>query len=367
MGEAGAKALIAGFMLVLAAAATAQGQGRTWTDQTGRELRAGLEDFNPASGEVALRSAEKNELFQVPLRSLSEADQIFVKKWQAHRETPPFRGLKEAFTLTARFSDDPRDYHTSTGRAEKAWKYFRQFHSRLATDASGVKRLPPEEAVSLAAGRQRALVYVPENYPGAGDFGLYLHLSPLDEAWLPKGYETVLAKHRLIFVSPHDGGNNHGEWERLGQALNALATVRAEFAIDEERAVIGGFSGGGYMSFWIQFLHSELFRGALNHGRDYPLERIRTSAGVYPAAMPYLNDRDIREAAGGENWWIFLMGQKDPNIGRLQVSLEQWESAGFETQRFIDLGKEYEHRPAPPGKLDEALSIVLDEEPPAAE
>lgn len=123
----------------------------------------------------------------------------------------------------------------------------------------------------------------------------------------------MLDRLNLVFASREGGGNNQGEWLRTAQALDATATLYQELQVKPERIIIGGFSGGGYMSFWIQTLYPKVFRATLDQGRDFPLSDVIDGSLKYEAAMPFLEKSVWMRVANGKNRWAILLGTEDPN------------------------------------------------------
>ncbi len=327
-------------------------QDRDWTSADGRKMQGRLVGFD---GTTATFLAKGREV-QVAADKLSTADRQFLAEWQA-AQPKLATGLVESHPITLRQFANASGYFRGS-QAKKAHDYFQKFHDRIAALQPQIDRQPPDQAVAYVQKEHSFLLWVPETYQPAGHFGIYLHLSPSDEASLPGDWKAVLAKHRMILISPHRAGNSHGEWFRAAQALDALATVRAEYRTDVARSVVGGFSGGGYMALWIQVLFPDQFAGAISHGKDFPLkEQAMEGNRVYPAAMPFLNESDWRFLANRPNRWVFLMGDKDPNASLLAHQVEDWKQAGFKPTVITpeNLG----HKPAPGEKLDEAMSAIL--------
>jgi hypothetical protein len=263
---------------------------------------------------------------------------------------PP--GLHEQFPISRKMYSASSGYF-QTPLQRKAGDYFERFHAQLTKAQPQIQRDRPRDAVAFAPGSKSCLLFVPPDDGQPQPWGIYLHLSPSDKAVLPEGYDAVCQQHRLLFVSPHQGGNERGEWLRTAQALDALATLQATGRIDPKRVFIGGFSGGGYMCFWIQALYPQFFAAALNHGRDFPLQPRKVAGGTYAAAMPYLTMSDWRSLAARPNRWAFLMGTADPNWPLLQEGQKEWASAGLPHRVFSLNG--YKHSPLPPATLSEAL------------
>lgn len=272
---------------------------------------------------------------------------------QTPTEALPPPGLHAAFPITRKMFNSAGGYFQAPLQ-RKAADYFERFHTQLTKAQPQIQRDLPRAAVAFPAGSQTCLFFMPNDDGPPRPWGVYLHLSPKDEAWLPPGYDAICQQHHLLFISPNQGGNERGEWLRAAQALDALATLQASGKIDPKRVFIGGFSGGGYMCFWIQALYPQLFAAALNHGRDFPLQPRKVTGGTYAAAMPYLTLSDWRSLAARPNRWAFLMGTADPNWPLLQAGQKEWEGAGLPHRIFSV--NDFPHNPLPPATLSAALN-----------
>lgn len=264
---------------------------------------------------------------------------------------PP--GLHAQFPITRKMFSSAGGYF-QTPLQRKAAEYFERFHAQLAKAQPQIQRDRPRDAVAFLAGSQTFLLFVPPADGLPQSWGIYLHLSPRDDAWMPSGYDGICQQHRLLFVSPNQGGNERGEWLRTAQALDALATLQASGRVDPKRVFIGGFSGGGYMCFWIQALYPQFFAAAINHGRDFPLQSRKLGSGTYPAAMPFVTMSDWRSLAARPNRWAFLMGTADPNWPLLQAGQKEWTQVGLPHRVFA--APDFKHSPLPPATLSEALT-----------
>lgn len=310
---------------------------RVWTDARGGRVSAHL----VAQDGSRVRLDTGRQVLDVGEAELGEGDRAYLR---ARREAfaSLARGVVSGYRPGRKFGATPGAYAESAG-ARKALDYFRRWHSKLERDPSGVERLAPDVAAALPLESQSACLRVPEAYDDSVAFACLVQMMPVDKGLVPRGWDEVLDARRVIYVCPDQVGNRRGEWERAVRALDALAGVSERYMIDPRRVWIGGFSGGGYMAFWIQMLWPEVFRGALNQGRDFPLEKVRAGGGsFYPAAMPFLGESDFRGVSVRGNRWAFLMGDRDPNWALLGQGEAAWKRCGFQSRIFAMSGEGHE-------------------------
>lgn len=124
-----------------------------------------------------------------------------------------------------------------------------------------------EQPVNLA--NEKFVVYVPAQKP-TGGYALLVFVPPWNDARLPDGWGPVLDQYGVIFVSAARSGNDAnvlGRREPL--ALLAEQNVVHRYAVNQERILIAGFSGGSRIAMRLAFAYPDVFRGAiLNAGSD---------------------------------------------------------------------------------------------------
>lgn len=107
------------------------------------------------------------------------------------------------------------------------------------------------------------LLYVPLP-PPPGGYGLLVFIPPWDSARLPDGWEDVLDRNGLIFVSASRSGNDQSDLGRREPlALLAEENVAARYKLNPDRIFIGGFSGGSRVAMRTALAYPDVFRGAL--------------------------------------------------------------------------------------------------------
>lgn len=141
---------------------------------------------------------------------------------------------------------------------------------RKSTNVQYAFQLPSEEF----------FVHVPENYDGKEAFGVLALIHPGDSPELPSGWEKVLAKHRLIFITAQKAGNQCQVPRRAGLTLAGILKLMEQYRIDRQRVYATGLSGGGRVAVRLAFFHPELISGALPCcGADFhePIEKVHSN------------------------------------------------------------------------------------------
>jgi predicted esterase len=124
-------------------------------------------------------------------------------------------------------------------------------------------------AQSIDLRDERFIVYVPARAPPAG-YALLVFVPPWNTARLPEGWDAVLDRAQIIFVSAARSGNDANVLgRRVPLALLAAENILRQYPVDRERIYVGGFSGGARVALRLALGYPDVFRGAfLNAGSD---------------------------------------------------------------------------------------------------
>jgi predicted esterase len=346
-----------GLVLLVLVGLSLCAQGRTWTSLDGKTAEA---EFQALEGGtlVLVRNAKT---IRVPLETFSEADQSFVrehlKEMEAERERAAqaqrerireLLGVRNNVSINERRWADWQDYYTESLCGRKMLDFFKNERSIVDVAEKGVF-VSVEEAVRPPGYAPTMDSYCPEDYGGNEKLGVYIHISPGDRAAAPKpGYQEMMRKHRLIYASPHGAGNKEADMRRCALALDALAQLRKDFAIDENRVYIGGTSGGGAESTFATFLYPQDFRAAFNSVRSFSV----TSS----TCLPFADEGDIRDASKNKQPFAFISGPGDFNYKYMPKTEENFRDHGF-VARFFDVPG-MKHQMASPETFDEVIRWV---------
>ncbi len=279
------------------------------------------------------------------LESNARADSTSGRKVETR---PGAVGRNLQFSLSVRMYGAPADYFS--GDIRQAW-----------VNALANNKKSPEDAVAdvtYPAGTQSAFLYVPKSYRGTEKYAVYVDIRSVDVGGIPLGYDAICDQHKIIWVSPHAAGNDVHTARRCALALDALASLKRAYRIDESRVFVGGFSGGGGIAACLAMLYPEYFRGLMVHSRGVYLQPIRTMHGasqyLWASNFPFLSTDQIHDVAGRGLRVAFISGTEDANDIHVQRSVTQWTGLGFAVKGFEVPG--LGHVDAPADSFSDALT-----------
>jgi dienelactone hydrolase len=149
----------------------------------------------------------------------------------------------------------------------------------------------PENFQSVIASDEQVVweAYVPQSYSADSPPGVIVYVSPSHAGALPRGWASVLDKHNLIWISANQSGNRVVASRRIVKAILGLEAIRKQYAIDDTRIYIAGFSGGGKVASMIArdlptvFVGGIFICGVIGWGLDEPpyIEAIRSNRYVF--------------------------------------------------------------------------------------
>lgn len=222
---------------------------------------------------------------------------------------------------------------------------------------SRVTRWPTERMADYAIEEHRFQVIVPEGYDGSEPFGLLVFIHPNSEINIDRFYgrviEDVLAKHKLIWVSYSNAGNEVMPNIRLGLALDAVHNMTRAYRIDTNRTYVSGLSGGGRMTCMAGLYYPQVFNGAVPivgtlYFRDVKLPddaalreliRPKPPAGVaaWPRGLIQPSARQLKKMKR-EQRWVLLAGETDFNMPQMRAHFEQgFQRDGFERAHYLEV------------------------------
>ncbi len=195
---------------------------------------------------------------------------------------------------------------------------------------------------------EKFTVYVPSQAPPNG-YALLVFVPPWQDARLPEGWDSVLDKYGMIFVSASRSGNDAsvlGRREPL--AMLAEQNIVQRYHIDAAHIFIGGFSGGSRFAMRLALGYPDVFSGALLDAGSDPIGN---------ATIP-LPPRDLFERFRSSTRLVYLTGEHD--VPRLEMaavskrSMEEWCVFHVDTELT-----EAFHAIASPAALSQALATLF--------
>jgi predicted esterase len=209
-----------------------------------------------------------------------------------------------------------------------------------------------EQSIDLT--HEKFVMYVPSRAPPHG-YALLVFVPPWADARLPRGWNSTLEQHDMIFVSAANSGNEADILTRREPlALLAAQNVMARYPVDPQRVYIGGFSGGSRVALRIALGYPDLFHGALLNAGSDPI-------GAADAPLP---PSDLFHAFQNSTRLVYLTGEQDSvNLnkdGSSELSMRNWCVFNVEAVEIPRFG----HEVADSAALKRALSRLEVNTPP---
>jgi len=195
--------------------------------------------------------------------------------------------------------------------------------------------------------RESFVVRVPENYkapspgvPGEGEtrYGLLAFIAPGESGEVPREFEALLAKHRLIWVGANHVGNKRAVWIRIGLTLDGIYNVKKRYDIDPNRIFVSGVSGGGRVASFMGVCYADVVRGGIYIiGTDYfkQLPTGRNPNEYWPKAYDAPPGK-VLLAAKKQSRHVMLNGETDQNRFQSKAIAEQMKRDGFEHVTYLE-------------------------------
>ncbi len=314
-----------------------------WTDTEGRTARA---EFVGLEGDTLILQ-KGSKTIRVPLANFSEEDQAYaheqVEKAKAEQERLAKERAEKLVSL--------KGYHTNVAIKERRWAdwedyydesicgddmkdFFEDERSIVDLKSKGVF-VSVEEAVRPSGCAPTMTTYCPEDYDGTQPYGIYIHISPGGGAINPDaGYQKMMQKYHLVYASMNGTSNDDADMRRLAITLDALAQLRKDYNVDENRVYVGGTSGGGAEATMAAFLYPDDFCGSLNSVRSFSV----TSS----SCLPFASGSDISKSARKKLPFAFISGPGDMNYPYMPDKEQNFLDNGFKAKFFDIPGMNHE-------------------------
>jgi len=103
----------------------------------------------------------------------------------------------------------------------------------------------------------------PKGYTPRRPAGLLVYIDPVGEGVPPREFDEALDELNIVAIGPAAIGNDRPTNDRLQLALDAVATARARFHIDDRRIYACGMSGGGRVTSMLWGAFPDIFTGGI--------------------------------------------------------------------------------------------------------
>ena len=202
-------------------------------------------------------------------------------------------------------------------------------------------------------------IFVPKNYSDKEPFGVFAFMDAGDRMTMPKNWEAVMEKEKLICVIPQKIGNNQPFARRVGLTYVGILKTVAQYKANPDRIFTGGMSGGARSSVQLAFLHNDVIAGniAICGANFYePVPRVQATNtdldyGVWPIPAERVAEAKSRVR------FAFVTGVRDFRHGNiLDIYQGGFVKNGFQA-RLIDEPK-MGHQLCSPESLQAAFDFV---------
>jgi predicted esterase len=155
-------------------------------------------------------------------------------------------------------------------------------------------------------------------------------------------YGAILAVPQGL--RPVDNGFGWGSVDEADAIFQrTLEEVGREYAVDQKRIVLTGFSQGGFIALALGLRHPHRF------------------VGVIPMAGPYIPEVDAPPPArSGDPRYYFIVGARDRVLGDVRRAVKDYESAGFDVKLRVVPSTGHNFPEASDRELDAALKWVFE-------
>lgn len=105
--------------------------------------------------------------------------------------------------------------------------------------------------------------YVPPDYRSDRPAGLLVYISPTPSGDMPREWRSTMDKNNIIWIGADSSGNRTRVPRRILLSLLAVQLAQQDYAIDEGRTYLSGFSGGARVASMAVMDHPRIFSGGL--------------------------------------------------------------------------------------------------------
>lgn len=222
-------------------------------------------------------------------------------------------------------------------------------------DASTDANKPAAGNDEMPVGYANYSVYVPADYVAGRPYGLMVYINSGDGTTLGGKHQSILDKHRMIWIGIKGAGNSHAPIFRILLAIDAVEQVKQRYTIDDERVYVSGFSGGGRAASIASVLVPDTFSGGfffcgVNYYRD-----VTNSGMVWSGFAPKLDAR-LLQAAQRNGRFVLQTGTKDMNLSNTRAVFDAFKKERFNATyiEVTDAG----HTPPPMEEFDQGLTFL---------
>lgn len=205
--------------------------------------------------------------------------------------------------------------------------------------------------------KEKFKLVVPPSYSHKAGWGLFIFVNADDAPGLPKEYESILEKRKLLAAAPYRAGNSRNIFDRFRLAIDAAFNLQKKFNIDPNRVYVSGFSGGARVSSMLAVAYADLFSGAIPFcGVNFYTEIPSTAGKHWP--IGYIPVDEALKIAKASGRYVLVTGEKDFNLQNTRAVFEYgFKAEGFQHVKLLEVPA-MGHSTAPAEWLEKGLEFL---------
>ncbi|MBT5845064.1 MAG: hypothetical protein HOH86_00545 [Verrucomicrobiales bacterium] len=179
--------------------------------------------------------------------------------------------------------------------------------------------------------KEKYTLLVPDGVGAKTRCGLFIWINAGDAPTIPRAWEPVMTKHKLIFIGAHNSGNPRNVFDRFRLAIEAAVQLKQRYNVDPKRIYISGFSGGGRCASMLGVAYPDVFSGAMPFmGVNFYKDVTAQSGKKF--RLNYIPHRELLAIAKKDSRYVLVTGTKDFNRINTQAVFAQ----GFKKEKFAN-------------------------------
>jgi len=212
---------------------------------------------------------------------------------------------------------------------------------------------PPKYDVS----KESYEILLPERWNSRDTYGLFIWISAGNSPGIPKEWEKVLAKHRLISIGAKNSGNRRNIFDRIRMAIDANHNVRKRYKIDGHRVYVSGFSGGSRVASMLGVAWGDMFSGTICcMGVNFYTDIKAPDGKVY--GLNFIPNEQLLPIVKKACRFSLVTGDKDFNLANTKGVYENgFKKEGFQNVKIFQVPN-HAHKPPPADWLEKAIEFV---------
>jgi hypothetical protein len=230
-------------------------------------------------------------------------------------------------------------------KSEQFYIYVPEGCEMKKDDAASEDKTPPQEETKKAEEVEKA--------------GVIVFMSPyIRYPEVPKGWESVLEKEKLIYITPQNVSNKQKYDRKMGLAVTAAMKISELFEVDEDRIYLAGFDGGAQVACRTSYYHSDIFAGVIAIcGAQFHEDVSVKRAATRDASMIFTGVAGFANAARSNVKYAIVTGSRSHRYASV---LDIYEG-GFMKEKFqakLIAVPGMTHKICDGGTLSQALSFI---------